>query len=105
MQVIHEFDYAEMKNQLQLSFYQQIKLINYIRRQMHLNQCINCSEKFCDSEALMAHMKSESHLKPPSEKDDWDQSQYYFPTYENDNFLCLIGKGHVLKNMTVYFKY
>jgi len=90
MQVIHEFDYEEMKHELQLSFYQQIKLINFIRRQMHLNQCINCSEKFCDSESLMAHMKTESHLKPPNEKEDWDQSQYYFPTYENDNFLCLI---------------
>lgn len=90
MQVIHEFDYEEMKHELQLSFYQQIKLINFIRRQMHLNQCINCSEKFCDSDSLMAHMKTESHLKPPNEKEDWDQSQYYFPTYENDNFLCLI---------------
>ena len=95
MQVIHEFDYEEMKHELQLSFYQQIKLINFIRRQMHLNQCINCSEKFCDSESLMAHMKTESHLKPPNEKEDWDQSQYYFPTYENDNFLCLIGKKQV----------
>ena len=31
MNVIHEFDYEEMKQDLQLTFYQQIKLINYIR--------------------------------------------------------------------------
>ena len=35
-------------------------------------------------------MKTENHLKPPEERDEWDQSQFYFPTYENDNFLCLI---------------
>ena len=57
---------------------------------MHLNQCINCNEKCKNSENLMEHMKSENHLQPPSERDEWDQSQYYFPTYENDNFLCLI---------------
>ena len=90
MNVIHEFDYQAMKKELQLSFYQQIKLINFIRRQMHLNQCMCCDEKFKDQDLLLDHMKIEDHFKPPSEKDEWDQSQYYFPTYENDNFLCLI---------------
>ncbi len=90
MNVVHEFDYKSMKSALKLNFYQQIKLINFIRRQMHLVQCMFCNDKFNDFETLFSHMKTESHLKPPLDRDEWDQSQFYFPTYENDNFLCLI---------------
>ena len=92
MSIVHEFDYRALKDQMKLNFYQQIKLINYIRRQIYLKHCLNCDEKFEDSETLYHHMKSENHLKPPLEHRDqsWDQSQFYFPTYENDNFLCLI---------------
>jgi len=90
MNIVHEFDYENLKSQLSLNFYQQIKLINFIRRQMHLLQCLHCNDKFEDFDVLFKHMKSENHLKPPEERDEWDSSQYYFPTYENDNFLCLI---------------
>lgn len=90
MNVVHDFDYSEMKSEMKLNFYQQIKLINYIRRQMHLKHCMFCNDKFDDFEALFSHMKKEGHLKPPNDKEEWDQSQYFFPTYENDNFLCLI---------------
>lgn len=90
MNAVHEFDYKGMRSSMKLNFYQQIKLINYIRRQMHLNQCLFCNDKFKDFETLFNHMKAEDHLKPPQERDEWDQSQYYFPTYDNDNFLCLI---------------
>ena len=38
MNIVHEFDYENLKSQLSLNFYQQIKLINFIRRQMHLLQ-------------------------------------------------------------------
>jgi len=90
MNLVHEFDYKSTKNQMRLNFYQQIKLINYIRRQIYLKHCISCDEKFDNSEGLMNHMKEQNHLRPPAEKDSWDQSQFFFPTYENDNFLCLI---------------
>jgi len=90
MNIVHFFDYGKLKSSLSLNFYQQIKLINYVRRQMHLLQCMYCDEKFDDFEVLFNHMKSENHLKPPEARDEWDTSQFYFPTYENDNFLCLI---------------
>ena len=91
MNIVHEFDYKALKDQMKLNFYQQIKLINFIRRQIYLKHCLNCDEKFADSETLYNHMKAENHLKPPLEhRESWDQSQFYFPTYENDNFLCLI---------------
>lgn len=90
MTVVHDFDYAALKTKLGLNFYQQIKLVNYIRRQMHLNVCLYCCDKFKDKEALFEHMKAEEHMKTPEEREEWDQPQYFFPTYENDNFLfCL----------------
>ncbi len=34
-------------------------------------------------------MESEQHLKLP-DMSEWDQAQFYFPTYENDTLLCLL---------------
>ena len=41
---------------------------------------------FTSKEALLEHMTWSSHHQPGSAA-DWDQPQYYFPTYENDNLL------------------
>jgi C2H2 type zinc-finger (2 copies) len=60
---------------LNIVFDFQIKLINFIRRQMHLGLCINCSDKFDDRESLFEHMKSRNHLKPPEDATEWDQPQ------------------------------
>ena len=62
-------------------------MINFIRRSVHLNTCIGCGERFADHESLLSHMTWSSHHRPGSSA-DWDQPQYYFPTYENDNLLC-----------------
>ena len=62
-------------------------MINFIRRSVHLNTCIGCGDMFPDREALLEHMTWSSHITPGSQA-DWDQPQYYFPTYENDNLLC-----------------
>ena len=98
MKVIHDFDFVKIKEEMKLSFYQQVKLVNYIRRQIHLGACIFCDEniekaKHSDEtykENLLAHMKTESHMKLPEDKSEWDQSQYLFPTYENDTLLSYL---------------
>merc|ERR1719203_1964301 len=61
-------------------------MINYIRRSVHLNTCIGCADMFNTKEDLLEHMTWSSHHQPGSAS-DWDQPQYYFPTYENDNLL------------------
>ena len=38
-------------------------------------------------------METENHLKPPADKSEWDESQYLFPTYENDNLLSCLPDG------------
>eukprot|EP00095_Tigriopus_kingsejongensis_P009324 maker-scaffold486_size158769-snap-gene-0.29 protein:Tk09324 transcript:maker-scaffold486_size158769-snap-gene-0.29-mRNA-1 annotation:"zinc finger protein 277" len=87
MTSIHDFDFQHMRNSLKLSFYQQVKLINYVRRQVHLNMCIFCSDKFETKDELLEHMGKSEHFKIPEQTDSWDQPEYFFPTYENDNLL------------------
>merc|ERR1719435_435627 len=86
MDLVHGFDFVSLRARLNLNFYQQVKLINYIRRMVHLCCCTGCSEKFCSREALVEHLAWAGHHAPAS-AEDWDQPQYSFPTYENDNLL------------------
>lgn len=86
MNVVHGFDFNKLKSEMKLNFYQQVKMINFIRRSVHLNTCIGCADMFDCKEKLLEHMTWSNHHQPGSAA-DWDQPQYYFPTYENDNFL------------------
>jgi len=88
MTSIHDFDFQDVRNGLRLSFYRQIKLVNYIRRKMHLNECFYCGDEFDSTEDLTAHLESEAHMKVPEDAaSTWDKADYYFPTYENDELL------------------
>lgn len=71
------------------TFYQKIKIVNYVRRQIHILRCVTCNEKFENSESLMNHLKAESHFGI-GEKKQWDNSEFFFPTYEDDGVLCLL---------------
>ena len=42
---------------------------------------------FDDRDACLQHMTWTGH-HVPGPGSDWDQPQFYFPTYENDNLLC-----------------
>ncbi|KAL5015294.1 hypothetical protein ScPMuIL_009564 [Solemya velum] len=88
MQELHDFDLTELKLRLDLSFYQQVKLINYIRRQVHLGTCYGCEGTFDSKHALLEHMHTDGHTNSIPRPSVWDRPEYYFPTYENDNLLC-----------------
>ncbi|KAJ8411273.1 hypothetical protein AAFF_G00172790 [Aldrovandia affinis] len=88
MQESHGFDLQKLKAKLDLRFYQQVKLVNYIRREVHQGRCYGCQEKFHSKAEVIQHLMEASHMMEVSEKSSWDQPQYYFPTYENDALLC-----------------
>uniref|UniRef100_A0A0K8TJC2 C2H2-type domain-containing protein n=1 Tax=Lygus hesperus TaxID=30085 RepID=A0A0K8TJC2_LYGHE len=87
MHLTHQFDYSASTKGM--DFYDQVKLVNYIRRQIHLSRCIMCDESKETNASLLEHMGEEKHLVLPP-KAMWDQPQYFFPTYENDAFLSQI---------------
>ncbi|KAM5172282.1 LOW QUALITY PROTEIN: zinc finger protein 277 [Mantella aurantiaca] len=87
----HHFDLQKIKVDLGLKFYQQVKLVNFIRRQIHQCRCHGCRETFQSKIELISHMEKYSHISVLPERSVWDQPQYYFPTYENDSLLCTLS--------------
>ncbi|XP_074645337.1 zinc finger protein 277-like [Tubulanus polymorphus] len=87
MKEIHCFDMQKFIREQKLYFYQKLKLVNYIRRQIHQCLCIFCSVKFDTKQKLMTHMVDTGHISTIPSQEIWDLPQYYFPTYENDNLL------------------
>ncbi|XP_031330354.1 zinc finger protein 277 [Photinus pyralis] len=80
----HRFNFYDLTKHL--DFYQRVKLVNYIRRQIHRLQCISCELTFESADALEGHMQKTGHCCMPSLK-VFDQPEFYFPTFENDSFL------------------
>ncbi|XP_049749574.1 zinc finger protein 277 isoform X1 [Elephas maximus indicus] len=91
MEDAHEFDLLKIKSELGLNFYQQVKLVNFIRREVHQCRCYSCHEKFKSKVDLRTHMEETKHISLLPERQTWDQLQYYFPTYENDTLLCTLS--------------
>ncbi|XP_009976287.1 PREDICTED: zinc finger protein 277-like [Tauraco erythrolophus] len=96
MQKSHGFDFPKMKSEHGLNFYQQVKLVNFIRREIHHRRCYNCQEKFQSKGGLISHMEETKHITFLPARSTWDQPQYYFPTYENDTLLCTLSDSEDL---------
>ncbi|KAK2722809.1 zinc finger protein 277-like [Artemia franciscana] len=94
LKVDHNFDFHADRKKLNLDFYQQVKLVNYIRRQMHQRRCIYCSKEFKTKLQVDMHMDSDDHRRIPAES-IWDQTEYFFPTYEDDFLLQLLEDNDV----------
>ncbi|KAL0106729.1 hypothetical protein PUN28_015342 [Cardiocondyla obscurior] len=77
----HSFDFEEIVKDL--TFYQKVKVVNYIKRQIKLQRCIFCET---ESDNVLEHMKKQQHYKIAAQK-IWDQPEYYFPMSDNDSFL------------------
>lgn len=84
MNTEHNFDFNAITKDR--NFYEKLKIVNYIRRQIHLTKCIECNEQFSEYDSLLEHMLKNSHFiisNPVS----WNQPEFYFPTFEDDGFL------------------
>jgi len=81
MKQIHMFDFCRIREDMQLSFYQQVKMTNYIRREMLLQQ----SKERVDPNVAAAKIWNQLTTST-----NWNRQQYYFPTFECDAMLCQI---------------
>ncbi|XP_053282663.1 zinc finger protein 277 isoform X2 [Pleuronectes platessa] len=87
----HDFDLHKLRTELNLRFYQQVKLVNFIRRQIHQSRCYGCEGKFLSRADVLRHIAAAGHVMKLPDVSTWDQPQYYFPTYENDALLCSLS--------------
>ncbi len=72
-----------------LNFYEKVKVVNYIRRQIHTLRCVSCGDKFDTIKLLHDHLASSKHYGIGN-KSDWDHPEFFFPTYEDDSLLCYL---------------
>lgn len=63
LKIEHGFNFKEQSKDL--DFYQMVKLVNYIRRQVYNIRCIHCNIVCSDCEELQTHMTNEGHNKIP----------------------------------------
>ncbi|CAG5124596.1 unnamed protein product, partial [Candidula unifasciata] len=91
MKETHSFDLHELSTKLQLNFYQKVKIINFIRKQVYLNICYGCQQTFNGKEELLAHLNEfPTHSQNLPDAEVWDQEIYFVPTYEDDGLLCCL---------------
>ncbi|XP_021927401.1 zinc finger protein 277 isoform X2 [Zootermopsis nevadensis] len=89
----HGFDFTRICVETVMDFYQQVKVVNYVRRQVYTGHCPCCNETLPNREKLLEHMNVKNHFVMP-QKQLWDHPEYFFPTYENDSFLCHLNDCH-----------
>lgn len=87
MEMQHDFDFEAAV--LGLNFYEKVKVVNYLRRQMHLLRCVSCGEQFVTIKLLLDHLAAFKHYGIGN-KADWDHPEFFFPTYEDDSILCYL---------------
>ncbi|XP_045115467.1 zinc finger protein 277-like [Portunus trituberculatus] len=84
MSILHCFDFPEVVSGL--SYYTQVKLINFIRRKTAQKECHVCSQVFQDRGALEEHRVLASHTSLPPSHLFQDQS-WLKPILEGDGLL------------------
>lgn len=87
MTVEHKIDFD--KETVTMSFYDRVKIVNFVRRKMFVKECLTCDEVFSNRSDLLKHLNQQSHYSL-GKPDDWNLPQYFFPTYEDDAFLCFL---------------
>lgn len=69
-----------------LSFYDRVKMVNFVRRSMYKMECIKCGSVWNNVDQFQDHLKMNNHYSLGENK-DWNYPQYFFSTYEDDAFL------------------
>jgi hypothetical protein len=68
--------------------YAQFKVVNYMRRCQMLCQCFSCLESFNSLDTLLDHYQKSGHVLEIC-GEDWKDSRFLFPCFDNDPLLTL----------------
>eukprot|EP01095_Lingulamoeba_sp_RSL-Kostka_P012958 TRINITY_DN5238_c0_g1_i1.p1 TRINITY_DN5238_c0_g1~~TRINITY_DN5238_c0_g1_i1.p1 ORF type:complete len:170 (+),score=46.19 TRINITY_DN5238_c0_g1_i1:105-614(+) len=82
------FDILKVKNDLNLGFYESIKLINYIRKMVSEKKSIIDQKQFETHDELIGYMKNNNQFQMITrDLDFWNDDTYLQPTIQNDPLL------------------
>lgn len=93
----HEVDFEQAI--AALTFYERVKVVNYIRRQMYIFRCVTCNEECQNMVELQEHLKVKQHFGIGA-KECWNKPEFFFPTYEDDAVLCYLDNSSCNKDET-----
>lgn len=92
MKNYHQFDFEySTKN---LTFYQKVMVINFIRTRVRDLQCHMCPAAFSTQHSLQEHMTEALHCVLPSSS-LWEHQQFLIPVMNNDGLLCHLEDAEV----------
>ncbi|KAH7646125.1 zinc finger protein 277 [Dermatophagoides farinae] len=84
----HDFDFDRI---LAIDdFYERIMVINFMRKNMLINQCFFCRDSFQNTEHLVKHLSNTQHITKLPLKEFYHSPEYYFPTLDDDCFLMFL---------------
>lgn len=84
IEIDHGIDFDKETNEM--TFYDRVKIVNYVRRKIFKMECLKCDKDFRVLSDLQKHLEDTNHYSLGN-RNDWDFPQYFFPMYEDDGFL------------------
>eukprot|EP01132_Coremiostelium_polycephalum_P008634 gene8634-10626_t len=88
LEKVHKFDFEKIRKDWNLDYYDCMKVLNFIRRQVYQSVCSYCGDKFESSDKVYKHFQEHvDHCGVVPHNPIWRDPQYLFPTFENDSIL------------------
>lgn len=89
--LVHGFDLREIQSTSKLTFYDSVKLINYLRYQRAvLLACPGCALELSDDFEYMDHMNLSCVAMAVDARHLWNRVQFYIPIFDEDPLLEII---------------
>ncbi|KAK4320956.1 hypothetical protein Pmani_008210 [Petrolisthes manimaculis] len=97
MRLHHNFDFELATNTF--TFYQKVKIVNYIRTCIKEKRCPHCCLVFGSPEYLEQHLSQQAgHCNLPNINTPWNLPQFHIPVFENDGLLLHLEDNEMDEN-------
>ncbi|KAH3746027.1 zinc finger protein 277-like [Pelomyxa schiedti] len=86
----HLFNLTAIQSKWELTYYDTVMLVNFIRSSVKNNTCVQCYTIFASKTLLLDHMTHVKHFTPDSILRPWNSEKFLFPVLDPDPLLfCL----------------
>jgi len=89
MRAEHAFDFTRICQEMQMSFYQQVKMINYIRKEVRAMRENSATQDYTLLTAEIVRLLKHKIM----DSNNWNKPQFYFPAVQDDSLLCQLDEN------------